>query len=75
MCEIADMLGISFLSVLSILKDIVNVCQIMPNFCPTLLSLALCEFLAKRQNDKMFLHTHSTHCFYTPTLLTEFPIV
>jgi len=28
MCEVADMLGISFLSVLRILKDTVNVCQI-----------------------------------------------
>jgi hypothetical protein len=62
MCEVADMLGISFLSVLRILKETVNVCQLLPNFCPTLLNFALCEFLAKRQND----------CFYTPTLLTEF---
>ena len=34
MCEVADMLAISFVSVQSILKDIVNVCQITAKFLP-----------------------------------------
>ena len=37
--------------------------RLLPNFCPTLLTLALCEFLAKKKK-RLFLLTHSTHWIF-----------